>query len=1002
MSSLRKIANMRPERPVVSGYRPPTTKDVLTQPMDLTAKAGARVGRGGVGDIAQTHAMSNELNRIPEVEIVGLSIGLLSPAEIKKIKVIDITTTTNTGDQFTPNDGRLGSVGMNNSCQHCYQVNCPGHFGVVTFPCPVFNPLYVAKEKTVIHILSCICIECAKPYMSRAEIERKGLTSLQGLKRLAAIASESIDRRCRNVEVIDGEERTCTGRTPRLELSNSKQMRGLLTYAVDGEKEKHTMDAASVLKIFKQITDETAELIGFKDSSAPLRFIMESMLIPPIQTRAPEILKGVSRQNKMTALLTKIVQTNVELYNVIEKKKAKSSTSTSISEASGNLYDAILNFQDHVLKLIQGKKAIIRGGMIGKRGDFCGRAVLSPDDEIEFGQIVIPAKMVSSLTPMVHVTNDNIDSLQKLLEQGRITHITNNSGSLAGSTRQVLPGMKIKLEVGNTVYRWLKDGDWVVFDRQPTLHKQNIMAYRAVIGYNRSTIGVHLSVTHATNTDFDGDEGNIYLPQSEEAIRDASEKMYACRNIVSSQDNKPIVGPVYESITSPFVMTDPRVMVNFRLFEDAFFNYFKERQQIASLRERLAIFGIHPHSGVALFSSLLPEDFNYKKGNVVIIKGILIRGRITDKDISVKHRSIIQELHTQYGWQRTSNFITDATRLFRRFFDLYGHTVGYRHCRDSEEMKEAEKIATEAISQAEARNLSLGPPREDPVEEMEREKQIREIINSVGGVGAKIAKEVMSRDNPISIMSKDVGSGSKGATFNTANIYGNLDQQFYDGKRMGREISNNTRALPHLRPDDFSLYSQGFCYRGLSKGLKPVETFFHSKAGREGLTDKANKVPQIGELHRKVSKTLEDVQVGNFNEVVGTGRIITQYVYGGDGFDGATLLKVPTSSDENFASFIDLTSVARDINVSYGWAPITEEESLGDPRAIPEDHFWIGETGGRDEDDNRWPWAIPTFTEGEKITDFDKDVDYNFRSDFDESQNDTDEPGEMDDISDFL
>ena len=76
------------------------------------------------------------------------------------------------------------------------------------------------------------------------------------------------------------------------------------------------------------------------------------------------------------------------------------------------------------------------------------------------------------------------------------------------------------VELGFVVERHLKNGDIAIFNRQPSLHRMSIMAhYVRVLPYK--TFRMHLCVCPPYNADFDGDEMNLHVPQSEEARTEA-------------------------------------------------------------------------------------------------------------------------------------------------------------------------------------------------------------------------------------------------------------------------------------------------------------------------------------------------------------------------------------------------------------------------------------------------------------------------------------------------
>ena len=95
---------------------------------------------------------------------------------------------------------------------------------------------------------------------------------------------------------------------------------------------------------------------------------------------------------------------------------------------------------------------------------------------------------------------------------------------------------RLSLQYGWKVERHIIDGDFIIFNRQPSLHKESMMGHRVrVMPY--STFRLNLSVTSPYNADFDGDEMNLHVPQSEETRAEVSQLCMVPLNIVSPQRN---------------------------------------------------------------------------------------------------------------------------------------------------------------------------------------------------------------------------------------------------------------------------------------------------------------------------------------------------------------------------------------------------------------------------------------------------------------------------------
>ena len=213
--------------------------------------------------------------------------------------------------------------------------------------------------------------------------------------------------------------------------------------------------------------------------------------------------------------------------------------------------------------------------------------------------------------------------------------------------------------------RHLQNGDRIVANRQPTLHRQSMMSYEVVLG-PELTIGIHISNTTPMNCDFDGDEGNVWNPQDFEVEAEADILMNVKNNIMSSEANRPIMGLVMNSISGAYLMTRSDTMIDDVLFSELI-GMIVRCTWLPTLYSRLMKYGVHPRSGRALFSALLPENFYYNQKGILVMEGILIQGQLKKSHVGTSNRSIIQELWKNYGAQTTSDFFTNATWIINKW-----------------------------------------------------------------------------------------------------------------------------------------------------------------------------------------------------------------------------------------------------------------------------------------------------------------------------------------------
>lgn len=440
--------------------------------------------------------------------------------------------------------------------------------------------------------------------------------------------------------------------------------------------------------------ESDSQIMGFDPPAHPMKMIMRYVVVPPRCIRPPSTRDGQEIQDDITQILTTIVRQNniigsslklrtdkMTLYDMFPPVDRDKDAQASVQKLAGNIHSLFFGGQANttrreytsIRKLIQGKHGFIRRFMTGKRGDYGARTVLSPGPELEYGEIGIPERFASILTMPETVTYQNMSVLQNHIHNGKVSKIR------FGNDRErfitVKPGEipDYHLKVGDVVERYLQNGDYVAFNRNPSLHKYSIMGYRVKL-IDTLTIRLNINTTPHHNADFDGDEGNVFMPRTIEAVAELQSIMNARYCLQSGQDNKPLTGLIMNDLTAAYKLTQVGVMVNEYTWQEcmAILNR-KERlapaNQLATLSKRLEKHGLHPRSGKALFSALFPPDFAYRGGNgLTIIDGVLTSDIPINKGTSgITHRSILQFLLKNYSLERGALFLSDSQFLLKRW-----------------------------------------------------------------------------------------------------------------------------------------------------------------------------------------------------------------------------------------------------------------------------------------------------------------------------------------------
>jgi len=457
----------------------------------------------------------------------------------------------------------------------------------------------------------------------------------------------------------------------------------------------------------------------------------------------------------------------------------------------------------------------------------------------------------------------------------------------------------IKVEIGDIVERQLRNGDIVLYNRQPTLHKGSMLGMR-VNTTKYKTFNHNLAACPTFNADFDGDEMNMHAPQSDEAIMELLTLSMADKNIISAQESIPKIVIVQDSLVGAYLMTRR----NFELTEIQFRRICEKCERVdgSSLWNAEKIQTIkdvsgteNVYNGKGLISMILPDTLYYENQNdanlaepvVKIYKGVYLEGTINKKIVGSAHGSLIQILNKEYGYKVVANFIDNMQFITNDWLLVYGFSIGLEDCMiDPEKVVSIQDSLVQNYTEAQAIEESTFNPGI-------MEIRIRAALSRAREIGMKIAKEAIPEYNNFLTT---VGSGAKGDYFNICQILALMGQQNLEGCRVPAMLNNNTRTLPHYPFENLSrereYQSRGFISSSFAKGLSPEEFMFHAMSGREGVCDTAMGTSQSGYMQRRIIKALEDLHVEYDLTVRDQTEHIYQFSYGETGWDVAQTVKV--------------------------------------------------------------------------------------------------------------
>jgi DNA-directed RNA polymerase II subunit RPB1 len=441
------------------------------------------------------------------------------------------------------------------------------------------------------------------------------------------------------------------------------------------------------------------------------------------------------------------------------------------------------------------------------------------------------------------------------------------------------------LQLGDIVERKLQNGDILLLNRQPTLHKGSMMAFNVIIRPGK-TIRTNLAITKSFNADFDGDEMNLHGVNSAETDTELRLLSSVENHIISNQSNKANVVIVQDGLLGSFLLSKYEKEIPKSVFFNILYT-ISGKWDLSILEQKQKVFQLEcPHlsiyCGKVLFSMLLPQNFFYHVGKVIVKQGVLIKGEITKTQLGSSHDSFIALLYNEYSPEICIHFINDVQFMAYAFLNFHGFSIGIKDC----------IIHSEIVQQIQTSNQKIFMEAL-LYEESIKNKQIIELyvsglLGNARDKGMKFAKDHLSKDNAFLTT---VTAGSKGDIFNIAQIMGLLGQQNFQGQRIQPSLSGNKRTLPHFTTDllesnDPKKYkAQGFIQNSFLRGLNPYEFWFHSMTGREGITDTAMKTATSGYIQRRMVKVAEDVQVKYDGTVRNSAGSILQFRYGNHSYD---------------------------------------------------------------------------------------------------------------------
>ena len=552
-------------------------------------------------------------------KIIGVQFSMLSPEEIRKNSVLEITNRETYKNNRPVKSGlfdpRMGVLEPGTICPtdgYTY-IDTPGYFGHIELARPVF---FIQHLKEILNISRTVCFKCSKLLVNKRhhshilkmeardrweyvfnlakKIKRCGDATEDGcgclqpdrikLEGMATVFAIWEDIAVGRAAAVSAAAASVVAPTNTLLLDPSPSQETVSSSAV-AEKEPHKvkihLTPEIILRIFRRISDEDVTFMGFSPVfGRPDWMICQVLPVPPPAVRPSVKLDAQQRsEDDITQIYSNIIKTNKDLrdkmdananpntidnltillqYYVAMIVNNKVKGALPLAQRSGRALQCIMS-------RLNSKYGRIRGNLMGKRVDFSARSVITGDPNLSIRQLGVPLKIAMNLTKPITTNDRNREFLTQLVRNGPDMYpgankVWQKRNGVFISLRNVDRTM-VRLQNGDIVHRHMIDNDAVLFNRQPSLHRMSMMCHMVKVMKRGDTFRLNVGTTQPYNADFDGDEMNAHLPQNVLAETELRHLAAIPYQIISPSKNAPIIGIFQDSMLGAFQFTSSKRVV---------------------------------------------------------------------------------------------------------------------------------------------------------------------------------------------------------------------------------------------------------------------------------------------------------------------------------------------------------------------------------------------------------------------------------------------------------
>ncbi len=837
-----------------------------------------------------------------QAEIIdSVKFGIVSPEQIKRLSVVKLSVPDTYNEDGYPIDGglldqRLGVIDPGLVCKTCgaRAKSCPGHFGHIELVRPVIHSEF---SKIIYMVIQSTCRSC-----HRILLNDDGIKMLEERSHgISILEEEMIGEGEGEEEGKKSDEKSLLKRIrsikkcPHCGAVQQKIKFSAPTYFYIEDRK---LKPDEIRDAMAAVSNEDLKILGIDpDASRPEWLILGLLLVPPVNVRPSITLESGERsEDDLTHKLVDIMRINQRLgqninagapqiiiddlwellqYHVTAYFNNETSGIPPARHRSGRALKTLA-------QRLKGKEGRFRYNLSGKRVNYSARTVISVDPYIDLNEVGVPHEVAEKLTVPFYVTAWNLEKAKEMLARAQYPSIL-NLVSTDGKRKRVIDinreELLKELKPGDILERQLVDGDIVLFNRQPSLHRMSIMAHRVRVLPGK-TFRINFCVTPPYNADFDGDEMNMHVPQTLEAQAEAKYLMEVQYQIFSPRDGEAIITNNEDGITGMYFLTKDETRLD------------KEEASYV-----LGIAGIYElpeptkdgmYKGKDVFSMLLPKDLDFEiksHGNTFkISKGKLVEGVVTKETYGRGNNKLLIKIGMDYGPEALRNFLFVSSKLADAYVTLAGVTVGTKEYMTNDEIEKARaELLENTFKQVDEKITQYKDGKLDPLIGYTRRESLERMIIVDLNVAREEAGSVLIKYvNALNSAMQMARAGSRGSIFQYEQMSMFLGQQAtLSGGRIKRGYYTN-RVLPHIYSGDVRPRARGFVATNYYTGLSPIDLFMHAVGSRGSEVYKALLTARSGYLYRRLSNALQDFHVDRDLSVRDTNNNLIQTVYGGD------------------------------------------------------------------------------------------------------------------------